>query len=62
MQSPEINIEHPVIEKLSAETDEQRFAELSNIVLDHALLAEGATLPNPAEYVKRMNKLMLDQS
>ena len=42
------------------ETDEQRFDELSNIVLDHALLAEGSQLDNPAAYVHRMNKLLLD--
>jgi molecular chaperone HtpG len=46
--------------RLSAETDNQRFADLSNIMLDHALLAEGAPLENPAAYVKRMNKLLLD--
>jgi len=33
---------------------------LSNIVLDHALLAEGSALPNPAEYVQRMNAYLLD--
>ena len=37
-----------------------RFDELSHIVLDHALLAEGSQLDNPAEYVRRMNKLLLD--
>ena len=34
--------------------------ELSHILLDHALLAEGSQLDNPAEYVHRMNKLLLD--
>jgi HSP90 family molecular chaperone len=29
-------------------------------VLDHALLAEGSQLDNPAEYVRRMNKLLLE--
>jgi molecular chaperone HtpG len=56
----EINIGHPLIARLSAEADETRFRELSNIVLDHALLAEGAQLTNPAEYVRRMNQLLLD--
>jgi len=36
------------------------FGELSHILLDHALLAEGSQLENPAEYVHRMNKLLLD--
>jgi len=55
----EINIDHPLVKRLSTETDGKHFAELSNIVLDHALLAEGAQLANPADYVRRMNKLLL---
>jgi molecular chaperone HtpG len=46
--------------RLSAESDDERFRELSNIVLDHALLAEGAQLANPAEYVRRINQLLLE--
>jgi len=56
----EINVEHPLVSRLAAEADEQRFEGLSNIVLDHALLAEGSQLDNPAAYVHRMNKLLLD--
>jgi molecular chaperone HtpG len=56
----EINIEHPLVTRLSSEADNERFTELSNIVLDHALLAEGAQLPNPAEYVRRINQLLLE--
>ncbi len=56
----EINTAHPLIARLSAETDDTRFSELSNIVLDHALLAEGTQLTNPVEYVQRMNQLLLD--
>ena len=56
----EINVEHPLVSRLSAETDDKRFGEIANIVLDHALLAEGSQLENPAEYVKRMNALLLE--
>ena len=56
----EVNINHPLLERLAAEADTRRFAELSKIVLDHALLAEGSQLADPAEYVKRMNKLLLE--
>ena len=56
----EINVAHPLVSRLSNEDDDERFGELSNIVLDHALLAEGAQLANPAEYVRRMNKFLLD--
>ncbi len=55
----EINIGHPLVTRLSGETDDGRFGALSNIVLDHALLAEGSQLPNPAEYVQRMNEFLL---
>ncbi|MDX1506944.1 MAG: molecular chaperone HtpG [Woeseiaceae bacterium] len=56
----EINVDHPLVQRLSAETGDERFAELSNIVLDHALLAEGSQLDNPADYVRRMNRLILE--
>jgi molecular chaperone HtpG len=56
----EINVEHPLVTRLSDETDDGRFGALSNIVLDHALLAEGSQLPNPAEYVQRINAFLLD--
>lgn len=56
----EINVDHPLVARLSDEADDTRFTELTNIVLDHALLAEGAQLDNPADYVRRMNKYLLD--
>ena len=55
----EINVDHPLVKRLSVETDGSNFDELSEIVLDHALLAEGAQLDNPADYVRRMNHLLL---
>ena len=56
----EINLSHPLVQRLSAETDEGRFAALAEILLDHALLAEGSPLEHPAEYVRRMNELLLE--
>jgi molecular chaperone HtpG len=56
----EINVQHPLVQKLSSEPDDGRFADLSNIVLDHALLAEGSQLDNPADYVQRVNRLLLE--
>ncbi len=55
----EINVSHPLVQRLSAETDGGKFDELSEIVLDHALLAEGTQLDNPADYVRRMNHFLL---
>jgi len=56
----EINVDHPLVARLSSETRDERFAELASVLLDHALLAEGAQLDNPAAYVHRMNRLLLD--
>ncbi|MGB5449233.1 MAG: molecular chaperone HtpG [Woeseiaceae bacterium] len=56
----EVNVDHPLVSRLSAEADDAVFDDLSNMVMDHALLAEGTQLDNPAEYVQRMNKLLLD--
>ncbi len=56
----EINVGHPLLVRLSAESDAKRFAALAEIVLDHALLAEGSQLENPAAYVQRMNNLLLE--
>jgi len=56
----EVNIGHPLLDRLSEENDDGRFEDLSHIVLDHALLAEGTHLDDPAGYVRRMNKLLLD--
>ncbi len=56
----EINTGHPLVTRLSDEPDDGRFNALSNIVLDHALLAEGSQLDNPAQYVRRMNELLVE--
>ena len=56
----EINVGHPLVQRLDAETDDDKFAALASVLLDHALLAEGTQLDNPAAYVHRMNTLLLD--
>jgi len=56
----EINVGHPLVSRLSGEKDDGRFDALSNIVLDHALLAEGSQLANPAEYVQRVSQYILN--
>ncbi|MBB3104804.1 molecular chaperone HtpG [Azomonas macrocytogenes] len=58
----EINPQHPLIEKLDAEPDEDRFADLSRILFDQAALAAGDTLKDPASYVQRLNKLLIELS
>ena len=55
----EINPEHPIVTRLTAETDDAHFADWSHILFDQAMLAEGGQLDDPAGFVKRLNGLML---
>jgi len=58
----EINPSHPLIEKLDKEADEDRFNDLASILFDQASLAEGGQLDDPASYIHKLNKLLLDLS
>lgn len=58
----EINVEHPLVKRLDQEADEDRFADLAQILLDQAFLAEGSALEDPATYVARLNKLLVEMS
>ncbi len=58
----EFNPAHPLIEKLDGEADEDRFADLSHILFDQAALAAGDNLKDPAAYVQRLNKLLVELS
>ena len=52
----EINPEHPLVKKLEGTT---QFDDLANVIFDQAVIAEGGLPENPAEYVKRINSLLL---
>ncbi|MBK0415421.1 molecular chaperone HtpG [Chromobacterium haemolyticum] len=58
----EINPEHVLVKKLADEADEARASDLAQVLYDQALLAEGGKLEDPAAFVKRINKLMLELS
>ena len=55
----EINPEHALIKKLSAETDGKVFDEYSSVVFDQALISEGGQLEDPVGFVKRINELLV---
>jgi len=55
----EINPAHPLVKMLDAEADEDRFADLGHVLFEQASLAEGGQLDDPAAYVSRLNKLLL---
>jgi len=54
----ELNPGHALVQRLQAESDEARFADLALILFEQALLSEGATLEDPAEFVRRVNSLL----
>ncbi|PTQ69615.1 molecular chaperone HtpG [Pseudomonas sp. GV071] len=58
----EFNPAHPLIEKLDNEQSEERFGDLSHILFDQAALAAGDSLKDPAAYVRRLNKLLVELS
>ncbi len=58
----EFNPTHPLINKLDNEADTDRFAELAHVLFDQAALAAGESLKDPAAYVRRLNKLLLELS
>ncbi|MBL4622177.1 MAG: molecular chaperone HtpG [Immundisolibacteraceae bacterium] len=54
----EVNLDHKLLQRLKSETAEDVSADLAQVIYDQALLSEGAQLENPAEYVKRVNRLL----
>ena len=55
----EVNVGHPLLTRLAAEADAERFGDLAQILFDQAMLAEGGQLEDPASFVHRLNRLML---
>jgi len=58
----EFNPAHPLLDKLDHEQDEDRFADFAHILFDQAALAAGDSLKDPAAYVRRLNKLLIELS
>ena len=56
----EINPTHGLIQRLKSESDDDKFKEWAFILLDQAVLAEGGQLENAANFVGRLNRLLLE--
>ena len=54
----EINPEHPLLVRLQAEAEGQRFDDLCHILFNQALLCEGGQIEDPADFVRRLNNLL----
>ena len=55
----EINPAHPLLQRYEAEADAARRDDLGLLLFEQSQLAEGATLDDPAAFVRRMNALLL---
>ena len=56
----ELNPEHPLIKRLSTDVDGERFDDWTRILFEQALLSEGGQLEDPATFVSRLNKMLLE--
>jgi molecular chaperone HtpG len=54
----ELNPHHPLVQRLKYE--DARLAEWSVLLLEQAVLAEGGQLEDPAAFVRRLNRMLLD--
>lgn len=54
----EINVEDPMVKKIENSDDEQYIEQLSSVLLDQALLAEGVMPKDPVGFAKRLHALL----
>jgi len=55
----EVNVAHPLVKYLDQVSAPAEFGELAQLLYEQAVLAEGAPLANPPEYVQRLNRLLV---
>ncbi len=56
----ELNTIHPLVKYLDGLADAGRFEALAVLLYEQAELAEGGELGNPAEFVQRLNRLLVE--
>jgi molecular chaperone HtpG len=56
----EYNAGHPLLKRLDAESDEDRFRDLVLILFDQASLSDGTPLTDASAYVNRLNNLLVN--
>ena len=54
----EVNPDHALVTGIKDSDNEEYIADVSAVLLDQALLVSGAELKDPADFVKRINKLL----
>ncbi|HEY6927101.1 MAG TPA: molecular chaperone HtpG [Steroidobacteraceae bacterium] len=55
----ELNVSHPLVKYLEGVPDGEQFNEFAQVLYEQAALAEGSQLANPAQYVQRLNRLLV---
>src|SRR5882757_1085882 len=56
----ELNPKHVLVERLKETADDAAFSDLGHVLYDQAMLAEGGDLDDPAIFVRRVNKLIVE--
>ncbi|HEX3914721.1 MAG TPA: molecular chaperone HtpG [Steroidobacteraceae bacterium] len=56
----EVNPKHPLIERLRDTSEDAAFSDLAQVLYDQAMLAEGGELDDPASFVRRVNRLIVE--
>ena len=56
----ELNAEHVLVQRLNDEPNDSLFSDLSNVLLDQAILAEGGQLDDPASFIRKFNELVVN--
>jgi molecular chaperone HtpG len=54
----EINPDHSIVKKLAATEDKELSEDISRLLFEQALIVEGAELANPAEFARRLNRVI----
>jgi molecular chaperone HtpG len=54
----EINPKHHLVKKLKTTSDSQQFSNLSTLLFEQAVLADGGKLDDPMMFIKRVNELL----
>lgn len=58
----ELNGEHPLVARLKQADEDAAFSDIAEVLLGQAQLTEGGSLEDPAAFVKRLNKMILNQT
>ena len=54
----EVNIDHPIVKRIAESNDQELVSDLSNYLLEQSYIMEGVELKKPAEFVKRLTRLI----